>query len=69
MHGYRQHFIRILDPPTRQQILKDNASMFLVARLVAGEYIRGLDGRLRRVITFNVDDLLEEAVYTLLVHF
>lgn len=57
-----------VQPPDRALLHESDETLAVLARLLVREYAAGGARRILRVITFNVDDLVENATWTLSPH-
>ena len=51
--------------PAAAEMLRSEGSLATLSRLLVQEHARGPERRIQRVITFNVDDLIEQSVWAL----
>jgi hypothetical protein len=58
----RKHLYAMAQFPRGRAFAASNVSLAVIARLVVAEYNRGAGRRIQSIITFNADDLIEQAI-------
>lgn len=64
-HALREELYARVKAPTRRLVRASPASLYAIARAIYAQHSLGRRGRIARVVTFNVDDMLELAVRAL----